>query len=1662
MEIHDRILEAYQGKMGESFMRETHRRIHWVCRQVLGNDILDVGCSQGIVPVLLGREGKRVLGVDLDPLAVEEANAFLEIQHENVREKVRFECADFMTVDYGDRRFDTVILTEVLEHLVDPAKFVEKAHSLLKDGGCLVVTVPFGINDFIDHKSTFYLSGPYRILSRFFSLSVIEFMGKWIGFQCIKGEVSDALVLDTPLLSTVERLETAFMGIERQLVDDKKSKYEALTKANALYRESSTDNVNLKARVEEAVRKSAEIENRLKSELEGNKAQSELIREQLKEANEKYRKSTEQVAQLKEKMGDLLAFEKLSSEREKRLVFLEQELERVNGRSEAFYAELKEANEKYRKSTEQVAQLKEKVGELETARASVVSEREALCTQLAEVEQCWQSSEATAGQLRTRIEELETARASVVSEREALCTQLADSGQELASVYAGRDEAQKLLNEANLKYRQVTAQVTQLKDKLQEQQVALFKARSSYRDASVAVVDLKKGRNAAVAELRSLRSSISYRLGRIITTAMRSPREWPSSMRRLWMLFKDARRAVKSRSANKKAPAEDILSVDMPEQKEVSLPTAPKPKPPADRVYLDPSKLKDGISGLRIACILDEFSFASYAPEASFTQLTPENWARELEACQPDLLFVESAWRGKDDLWGSKVGHCASELQGIVAWCRAKAVPTAFWNKEDPVHFETFINTAHLFDYVFTTDIDCIHRYKGILGHDRVHLLPFACQPRQHNPIETYPRKDAFCFAGAYYVRYPERTADLSRMVSDLSSWRPFEIYDRNYGKTDPNYQFPPEYGSFIVGHLPFEQIDKAYKGYRYAINLNSIKQSQSMFARRVYELLGSNTVTVSNYSRGVRLLFGDLVMCSDEPGEILRRLKSLDDGPDGADPLRLAALRKVMTGHTYAHRLSSAVSAMLSDGPVSVALPQVVLVGKAETEAEACAVIAAFDRQSYESKSLLLVCPVGVVGRLKSDRGDIHFLDLKEAGSKTLLELLPRGVRVCGICAGDFYGSHYVEDLVIATTYSEARVIGKGRRFSLKNGSELVVDEGSEYQWVDRLPIRSAMLPLEDCGSVSAMAWLASLPDAIVQGKGLLATDRFNYCFEGAKLSVQDAERVSGALSLIRPGIGFEQLESFACRIGPEKRPTQDIPFWSGADLAARFRLPETKPFSGKLTGAIWELESRLQDGVHEYVYASKDVTLSSIAGGRRIELYLETTPGLNIQLALAFMDSTGARVGSVVKGANRNESVDVPDGTDRVRLGIRIYASGNAGIKGIYWGKVSRMPAAVVPMQRHLIVTNQYPSYDNLYRNGFVHSRVRSYRAMGTAVDVFRFGPDSIPGFREFEGVDVVSGDSGVLDMMLASGQYDHVMVHFLSPGMWNVLQKHVDHIRVTVWVHGFEVQPFHRREYNYSTEEERQKAIQESEARIAFWRGVFRALPPQLRFVFVSRYFADEVIEDVGLPLPEAVYSVIPNPIDSRIFCYEKKDPEQRKRILSIRPFASRQYGNDLSVEAIRLLSKQPFFKELEFRIIGDGILFDETLEPIRDYPNVKIERRFLPQSEIAALHKEYGIFLCPTRWDSHGVSRDEAMASGLVPVTNRVAAIPEFVDEDNGILADPDDAAGLAAGIVSLQDPAVFSAMSARASERVAKDRESGLIIGRELAIIRGVAQNGVEA
>ncbi|HIY66597.1 MAG TPA: hypothetical protein H9830_10010, partial [Candidatus Agrococcus pullicola] len=132
-------------------------------------------------------------------------------------------------------------------------------------------------------------------------------------------------------------------------------------------------------------------------------------------------------------------------------------------------------------------------------------------------------------------------------------------------------------------------------------------------------------------------------------------------------------------------------------------------------------------AGLTVLMIADEFTLRAFAHEWTVVTATPDNWREVIEVEKPDLVFTESAWEGNGGTWKYHLVGVTAPRPAIVeltTYCRDNGIPTVFWNKEDPPHFEDFLDTARLYDHVFTTDGEKIPDYVDRLGHDRVHLLP--------------------------------------------------------------------------------------------------------------------------------------------------------------------------------------------------------------------------------------------------------------------------------------------------------------------------------------------------------------------------------------------------------------------------------------------------------------------------------------------------------------------------------------------------------------------------------------------------------------------------------------------------------------------------------------------------------------------------------------------------------------------------------------------------------------------------------------------------------------------------------------------------------------------------------------------------------------------------
>ena len=1050
---------------------------------------------------------------------------------------------------------------------------------------------------------------------------------------------------------------------------------------------------------------------------------------------------------------------------------------------------------------------------------------------------------------------------------------------------------------------------------------------------------------------------------------------------------------------------------------------------------------------VRVAAIMDDFTYHSYKEECDLMQLSLSSYSEELESFQPDLLFIESAWRGKDEQWGNRVAHRATEVVEIISWCKERDIPTVFWNKEDPVHFETFLNVAKLIDHVFTTDIDCISRYKASLGHSNVHFLPFACQPAVHNPIEKYERKNAFCFAGAYYVRYPERTKDLETFVKELPVHAGFEIYDRNYGKDNPDYMFPDDYKRYIVGTLSFSEIDRAYKGYKYAINLNSIKHSQTMFARRVYELLASNTITVSNYSRGVRLMFGDLVVTTDSGQQAVRKLEIIDQDDATSRRFRLLGLRKVLTQHTYEQRFEYIKSKAFTQSMQNHD-PHVSVIGVASSGTEMERLVDSFRRQTYTKKSLTIVFDLKPNNSCFDD--DIRYISQTEF-FKEMEQTDELHNWMAYFAVQDYYGENYLQDLVLGTRYSSSDIIGKAAYYRVVENNLVLKNQKTAYHFHDRFYARSSMFRAYHLISALSDQFFDYASELEFSTESGLAVDEFNYAYNGMEVSPEVLETVDD-LKGAHPGWSLSSLvsaaDSMEASVSDIISEGGTIP---GSEFFQLFGRPSDK-IQFAIDGSVWLVTSALQDGKHEYCYAKRELTLEESGFDKTSKFHLETTPGLNVQIVIVYLNQKKEKISHEIKYANKNVILNIPENTMFIRYGMRFYAAGSCQIERLIIGHKQLNPGSVFSSAQHLVLTNHYPSYSDLYKNGFVHSRVKAYREQGVSVDVFRLRIDESISYHEFDGIDVITGSLEALDKALGSGRYKSVLVHFLSAEMWNVLKRHLDHVRINIWVHGAEIQPWWRRKYLHSTSTQLDEAKNQSAVRVAFWDTVLATKHENMKLVFVSRAFAREVSQDYGVDLGELNHEIVHNYINEKVFPYHKKDVDYRRKILSIRPYASTTYANDLTVKAILELSSRDCFSKLEFCLVGDGVLFDEVTRPLNQFENVTLCRAFLTHPEIAEYHQKYGVFLTPSRMDTQGVSRDEAMSSGLVPITTRVGAIPEFVDNECGRVIEPEDYVGLANAIEELyHSPELFARLSEAAAARVRQQSGFASTVKKELAL-----------
>lgn len=137
-EINPALEQYYEYETLEPQSRTAHdyeKALGEVGIMALGRDLCEIGCGNGGFLAYAKSRGWQVTGIDSSP--------------ENIQQVLK-RGADGIHGDvfqyHSDRRFDVVVLWDVLEHPQDPGRLLKKCRELLKPDGCLLIALPYDPN----------------------------------------------------------------------------------------------------------------------------------------------------------------------------------------------------------------------------------------------------------------------------------------------------------------------------------------------------------------------------------------------------------------------------------------------------------------------------------------------------------------------------------------------------------------------------------------------------------------------------------------------------------------------------------------------------------------------------------------------------------------------------------------------------------------------------------------------------------------------------------------------------------------------------------------------------------------------------------------------------------------------------------------------------------------------------------------------------------------------------------------------------------------------------------------------------------------------------------------------------------------------------------------------------------------------------------------------------------------------------------------------------------------------------------------------------------------------------------------------------------------------------------------------------------------------------
>jgi len=130
--------EMWDPKIAPQIWNQYHHQLdlyQGLVRSLQPATILDVGCAQGTLALMLAESGYKVVANDLRSDFLEYAKSRYE------KGDIEFVSGNVFDLNLG-KKFDLVFANQIIEHLVYPVDFLRQLAGLVNPGGHIVVTTP--------------------------------------------------------------------------------------------------------------------------------------------------------------------------------------------------------------------------------------------------------------------------------------------------------------------------------------------------------------------------------------------------------------------------------------------------------------------------------------------------------------------------------------------------------------------------------------------------------------------------------------------------------------------------------------------------------------------------------------------------------------------------------------------------------------------------------------------------------------------------------------------------------------------------------------------------------------------------------------------------------------------------------------------------------------------------------------------------------------------------------------------------------------------------------------------------------------------------------------------------------------------------------------------------------------------------------------------------------------------------------------------------------------------------------------------------------------------------------------------------------------------------------------------------------------------------------